>query len=117
MQQRIPGPVLAGEREPGDLRHAHPPRRPRHHRRPPPRPHRPGTAVHDPPQPVAFVIANLAHPHPASHTRQHAPGNPPARPACLTSCRRADVGGYATTSVQKTTLVPQWAWPALTDIL
>jgi len=51
--QRIPGPVLAGERQPGDLRHAHLLRRRRHHLCPPPRPHRPDTAVHDPPQPVA----------------------------------------------------------------
>ena len=80
IMQHVPDPVLAGKSQPRDLRHAHALRRPQHHLRPPPRHHRPRPAANDPSQPVALIIADLAYLHPASHTRQCEPGNPPARP-------------------------------------
>jgi hypothetical protein len=49
LRSTSPDPVIPGERRPGDLRHAHPLRRPRHHLHPPPRHLGPGAAAHDPP--------------------------------------------------------------------
>src|SRR6266487_2187248 len=67
--------------------------------RPPPGHDRPGATAYNPPQPVALVIADLMHPHPASHTRQCGLIGPRARQKLDQHVARwANVGGFGTGS-------------------
>ena len=61
--------ISAGEGDLGNPRGIHALSRQQHHLGSPPRHHRAAAPTHDPQQPVALVVADRPHPHPARHDR------------------------------------------------